>query len=147
MSDTYSAHRHQEWDERQLGHYEDFSDLTTDVNQEERGGGDYSIGEWFYSPKESTDPGWVEGFRVIYSGTWGNDNSPGASHYTQAEVFELPDEGDEYEAHLAEWEAQPEWAETDDDWEEEEPEDEDLEEEEEEEEDWDARLEADGLHE
>ena len=131
MSDTLSAHRHDEWAEKGLGDYSDFSDRTTDVNQEDRG--DHSIGQWFYSPQDAGDPGWIEGLRIIYNGTWGNDNSPGASHYTQAEVFEMPDEEAEYKAALANWEAQPEWAETDNDWEEDEPEDDELDEDEDEE--------------
>ena len=43
---------------------------------------------------------------VIYWGTYGNYNSPGASHYTWATIYSTVAE---YRAALAEWEAKPEW--------------------------------------
>jgi hypothetical protein len=50
---------------------------------------------------------------VIYFGTWGNDNSPGASVYTYAEVFDMddPEDAAEYEKRVRYWDSQPEWAE------------------------------------
>ena len=53
---------------------------------------------------------------MIYFGTWGNDNSPGASSYTNAEIFNMddPDDAAEYEKRVQEWETQPEWGSRDD---------------------------------
>ncbi len=79
-------------DELQARHEMEF------VNQEEDGP-DQLCGEWYIADDEK---------RVIIYGTFGNYNSPGASHYTEAEVY---DDEDEYRAALAEWEAKPEYTE------------------------------------
>ena len=92
MSDSYRMSDHKEWaaarlDEVWEGHEMEY------VNQEDDYG-DCLRGEWYIAN---------DGPRVIIWGTFGNYNSPGASHYTYAEVYG-PDEEDAYRADLAEWE-------------------------------------------
>ena len=58
----------------------------------------------------------IAGTRILtdpYFGTWGNDNSPGASTYTHAEIFNMDDAADaaEYQKRVKHWESQPEWEE------------------------------------
>lgn len=116
MSITVKAFDHEEWEEHSLQDYGEFSDRIAECNQEEFG--DCTRGEWFYIPEEVLPP--MKGVdygdlkpneRVIYSGSWGNDNSPGASMYTYAEIFDMddPEEAAEFEKRKAEWEACPEW--------------------------------------
>lgn len=128
MAFTVKASDHHEWEENSLQDYSEFSDCVGECNQRDRG--DYSIGDWFYIPDEplpamkDVDYGDSKpNERAIYFGSWGNDNSPGASHYTYAEIFDMddPEDAAEYEARKAEWEAYPEWIEEPSD--EEEPED------------------------
>jgi hypothetical protein len=81
-------------------------------------------GEWFYADDDKL---------VIYSGSFSDDHSPGASSYTYAEVFE---DADDYNHRLANWEACPEYLESededDDEWDDDdEDEDEDYEDEDE----------------
>lgn len=102
MSKHFNAFGHKEWDEAGLKDFGDFSDMIEYINQEDFG--DYTEGEWYYCDDEK---------RTIYTGTFGNYNSPGASSYTNADVYE-EDERDEYEKDKANLEAQPEYAETDD---------------------------------
>jgi hypothetical protein len=117
MSDTYNAFNHKEWSSAGLQDYENFSDSVEYVNQQDCGDG--SRGEWFYADKDTL---------TIYSGSFSDDHSPGASSYTYAEVFE---DADDYNRSLAIWEACPEYLESDedededDDWDEDEDEDED----------------------
>lgn len=101
-TESYTASNHKEWEKAGLKDYGDFSDCVEYVNQED----DYCDslrGEWWYADDETT---------TIYSGTFGNYNSPGASQYTYAEVF---CDADEYKAAVAEWEAKPEYLEHEDD--------------------------------
>lgn len=115
MSNTICAANHAEWDENSLADYGDFSDMVEYVNQGEDAFSGY--GEWYYIPEEVLPP--MKGVqyegkpneRVIYFGSYGNDNSPGASHYTHAEIFDMDDEDDaaEFETRKKEWEGMPEW--------------------------------------
>jgi hypothetical protein len=101
-STSYRGYDHKEWAAAGLKDYADFSDCVEYVNQED----DYCDslrGEWWYADDET---------RTIYSGTFGNDHSPGASHMTFAEVY---DEEEEYKEAVAVWEAQPEYLESEDD--------------------------------
>jgi len=56
------------------------------------------------------------GEHVIYFGSWGNDNSPGASSYTHAEIFDMPDKADAaaFAKRVKKWESQPEFVGEDD---------------------------------
>jgi hypothetical protein len=107
MSFTIRAFNHQEWKRYGLADYGDFADMVTEVNQGEDAFSGY--GEWFYIPDDPPP----KNDRVIYFGTWGNDNSPGASSYTHAEIFNMddPDDAAEYEKRVKDWESQPEWEE------------------------------------
>ena len=71
------------------------------------------LAEWFYIPDDPL-PG---NDRVIYFGSRGNDNSPGESSYTNAEIFNMDDEADaaEYAKRVKQWNSQPEWVEVEED--------------------------------
>jgi hypothetical protein len=107
MSRTISAFDSKAWDAAGLADYGQFSDMVDDRNVREAG--DHTCGDWFYSP-EKADPGWLDGSRVIYSGTWGNYNAPGASSYTGADIYDAGDPEDmaEYNATLSALQAEPE---------------------------------------
>ena len=137
MSHTVKASDHHEWDKNSLADYGEFSERVTECNQREWA--DFTTGQWFYIPDEVLPPMKDVDYgdqkpneRVIYSGSWGNDNSPGASHYTEAEIFDMDDAEDAaaFAERKAEWESQEEWLES-----EMEEEDEDLDDEDEDEED------------
>jgi hypothetical protein len=104
MSVTISAFNHDDWQYRRLADFADFADqlCERDVGEDAFGG----YGEWFFVP---VDP-LPNGDRVIYFGSWGNDYSPGASAYTNAEVFDGNDpvELAEFTLRVQEWEAKPE---------------------------------------
>lgn len=104
MPETLSAFDHDRWDRLGLADYSEFSDRTTDCNQEDLG--DCSQGEWYYIPDEPL----ANGDKVIYNGTWGNYNSPGASSYTYATIYS-PDEEEQFQAAKREWENTEEWLE------------------------------------
>ena len=72
------------------------------VNQEPDGFDCY-CGEWY----DFDDARWI-----IYWGTFGNYNSPGASHYTYAEIY---DTAEEYKEAVAAWEAKEEYNDTGED--------------------------------
>jgi hypothetical protein len=136
MPNTICAAKHAEWEENSLADYGDFSDMVEFVNQGEDAFSGY--GEWYYIPDEVLPPmqgvdyeGKTPNERAIYFGTYGNDNSPGASHYTYAEIFDMDDEEDaaEFEARKAEWEAKPEYIETDEESEDDDTDEEDGDEE------------------
>ncbi len=99
-STSYRAWDHAEWQAAGLNKVWDKHEMEY-VNQEEDGF-DCLRGEWFIADDDT---------RTIISGTFGNDNSPGASHYTYAEVY---DDTEEYRVALAEWEAKPEYLESED---------------------------------
>jgi len=125
MSISFNAFNHKEWASYNLADYADFSEKISEIRQ--RDIGDCTEGTWFYIPDE---PHTVEDqgtFRVIYHGTWGNYNSPGASSYTNAELYDIEDADDmaDFEKHKAELESAPEWLESDDEIDEDDFEDED----------------------
>ena len=111
MSININAFDHREWASHNLQDYGDFSDRISECNQEEMG--DHTIGEWFYIPDEplSITKDNPNERRVIYNGTWGNDNSPGASSYTWATIYDMtdPDDVAEYEKLKKQMEDAPEW--------------------------------------
>ena len=110
MPFTISAFNHAEWTRHGLADYGDFADQITEVNvSKDAFSGN---GEWFFVPNEPLP----NGDRVIYFGSWGNDNSPGASAYTNAEIFDAldPDQLVEFSKRVEHWENQPEFAEEDD---------------------------------
>jgi len=107
MCFTISAFNHEEWDRHGLQDYGDFADMVTECNVGEDAFSGY--GEWFFVPDDPLP----NNDRVIYFGTWGNDHCPGASMYTNAEIFNMddPDDAAEFEKRVKEWENQPEWLE------------------------------------
>ncbi len=114
---TVYGSNYREWAEHGLKDFGDFSDCIEYVNQTE----DYCdslAGEWYYCDDDAL---------VIYSGTFGNYNSPGASHYMSAEVYDRDGEGRAaYEKDKAGWESQDEYLPSEDEeegfWEDEEDE-------------------------
>jgi hypothetical protein len=80
----------------------DYSDCVEYVNQSEDYG-DCLRGEWYYGDDESL---------IIYYGSFGNYNSPGASCYTHSEQHETENE---YRAALQQWIDQPEYLESEED--------------------------------
>ena len=99
-SDSYTMSYHDEWE--RMGFRDDLPGDATYFNQRPDYGDCYR-GQWFTTDDER---------RVIYWGTFGNYNFPGASGYTYAEVY--PD-AETYAAAVAELEAFPEYLPTDDD--------------------------------
>lgn len=117
MPFTVKASEHQEWEENRLADYSEFSDMVEYVNQRPDYCDSYR-GDWYYIPDGVLPP--MEGVdygdqkpneRVIYFGSFGNDNSPGADSYTNAEIFDMddPEDAAEFEERKAEWEAAPEY--------------------------------------
>jgi len=107
MAFTVNAFNRPEWNRLGLADYGDFADQITEVNVGEDGFSGF--GEWFFVPEEPL----LNGDRVVYFGSWGNDNSPGASMYTNAEIFDGsdPDDVAEFAERVRHWESQSEYAE------------------------------------
>lgn len=102
MSITVPGHHYARWAKYGLPEFGDFAEKITECNQREWA--DHTSGEWWYVTEEGE---LLEGRRAIITGSWGNDNSPGASYYTQAEVYEKGDLG--FFEDLKWLESQPEW--------------------------------------
>ena len=100
MANTINALNYDEWAAYGLADYGDFSDGITECNMWEDSFSGH--GEWWFAAEEPLP----NGDYVIYFGSWGNDNSPGASMYTHAEMFESKEE---FDARVKDWENQPEW--------------------------------------
>lgn len=105
----YTAWDHKAWAEAGLKDYGDFSDCVEYVNQSEFGDGQLE-GEWWYADDDT---------RTVYYGSFGNDNSPGASSYTYADTF--PDDEAGYKEAVGRWEAYPEYLESEEEEEDERP--------------------------
>jgi len=105
MNFTINAFNHAEWQRHGLADFGDFADQITECNVGEDSFSGY--GEWFFVPEDPLP----SGERVIYYGSWGNDNSPGASLYTFAELFDVtdPDELAEFTLRVEFMEGQPEY--------------------------------------
>jgi hypothetical protein len=93
---TFTASDYKTWESEGLKDFDDFAECVEYVNQSEYGDGQLE-GEWYYGDDDTL---------VIYSGSFGNYNSPGATHFTQAEKFATEEE---YKEELAKWEATPEY--------------------------------------
>ena len=106
MPFSICAFHHAEWERHVLADFGDFADQIGEVNVGEDAFSGY--GEWFFVPEEPLP----NGDRVIYFGSWGNENSPGASSYTHAEIFDGDDPGElaEFHERVANWEGQPAYA-------------------------------------
>lgn len=109
------THRDARWSELGLDNLQNQWEMSF-FNQEDDGP-DQLKGEWFATDEDFRLP---DGSAVIFGGTFGNYNSPGASDYTQAEVYG-PDELDAFAERVKELDGFPEYLESDD--EEPEPED------------------------
>lgn len=94
-----SAFNHREWAERGLKDFSDFADCVSYINQKEYGDGQLE-GDWFFADDDT---------QTVYFGTFGNDNSLGASSYTFADQYQTQEE---YLAEVARLEAMPEYLET-----------------------------------
>jgi hypothetical protein len=111
MPYTINAFDDAEWERLKLADFGDFANQITEVNVGEDSFSGF--GNWFFvadKPLPNND-------RAIYFGSWGNDNSPGASMYTNAEIFDGldPDQLIEFSKRVKHWEGQPEYVEDDDD--------------------------------
>jgi hypothetical protein len=95
MSESYKASDYKSWKEAGLKNFEEFSYAIEYVNQ--RDIGDQLEGGWWYADDEKL---------TIYTGTFGNYNSPGASYYTNAEVY---DNEEEFKSEVAKLESMPEY--------------------------------------
>jgi hypothetical protein len=116
MSFTITEFNYDEWKLYGLKDYSDFAECVSECNQH-TWGDDTTSGEWFFVDDEPPLPPGEPDDRVIYFGTWGNDNSPGTSMYTHGEIFDMsnPNDAAKFEKRKAEWEAFPEWCETEED--------------------------------
>jgi hypothetical protein len=105
MALTVNAFSREEWQRLGLQDYADFADQITECNVGEDSFSGY--GDWFFV-LEGPLP---NGDRVIYFGSFGNYNSPGASTYTHAEIFDVTneDEAIAYMDRVRHWESQPEY--------------------------------------
>lgn len=122
MPFTINGFDHKGWEEHSLADFGDFADMITECNVR-TWGDDTTSGNWFYIPDEVLPPmqgvdygGVTPNERAIYFGSWGNDNSPGASMYTNAEIFDMDDEDDvaAFEMAKNDWEEYPEEIESED---------------------------------
>ncbi len=114
MSLTIDATDYRSWEAYGLLDYEDYAERVSEYNQRELG--DITEGSWFYA--DTTRLVNEQGvFRVIYSGSWGNYNSPGANSFTRAELYDInePQEEEDFKRDKASLEAEPEWLPTEDD--------------------------------
>lgn len=74
----------------------DYAECVEYVNQTEYGYGQLE-GEWYYADDESL---------TLYSGSFGNDNAPGADDWTNAHEF---DTKADYDRDVAIWQMMPEY--------------------------------------
>ena len=72
MPFTINAFDNVEWKRYGLADYEDFAEQISECNMGEDPSSGYC--EWYFVPDEPLP----NGDQVIYFGSWGNDNSPGA---------------------------------------------------------------------
>lgn len=115
MPFTLCAFNYDEWKRHGLADFGDFADKISECSIGEDGFSGY--GRFFFIPDDPLP----NGDRVIYFGSWGNDNSPGASAYTLAEIFDMsnPDDAKAFDKRVGDWESQPEYDENEsEDWEE-----------------------------
>lgn len=93
--------QHQAWKRAGLMEFSDFADCVEYVNQSEYGDGQLQ-GAWFYVDYDNF---------VLYYGTFGNDNAPGASSYTHAYLFdeESPSDGKAFHDEVEKFESYPEY--------------------------------------
>lgn len=82
------------WEQMSLKDFGDFADSVEYVNQAEDWA-DSFCGQWYFADPEKL---------VIYSGTFGNDHSPGSRMYTYAETF---DDSDQFLRTLKSWHKMP----------------------------------------
>lgn len=114
MAATFHANEYKVWD--QWGFRADLPGDVGDYVNQRHYGDDCLEGQWYATGPVVVDPTDGCPHQVIYFGTFGNYNSPGASHYTHATVYDTldPDDMAEYAADLARWEACPEYLDDDD---------------------------------
>jgi hypothetical protein len=98
MPTNYNAFNHKKWAEAGLREYGDFAECVEFTNQYELGDGQLE-GDWYYCDDENM---------VIYTGTFGNYNAPGADSYTNADKYDATEQA-EYDAEKARLEAMPEY--------------------------------------
>lgn len=87
-----------EWESRGLKEFGDYAESVEYVYDQPDYEGS-NRGEWFYADDET---------QTLYTGTYGNDHSPGASMYTWAEIFT---DADIYRFHVDKWNKAPAYVE------------------------------------
>lgn len=95
--EIYFADSHARWEEADLMDHANFAEFTTFVWQTEHGDGTLS-GSWWHGDEPT---------RTVYGGIFGTHNSPGASGYTWAVVF---DDVNNYEDAVSRCKQIPEYA-------------------------------------
>ena len=103
--ETYNA-RDKEWDALGLN----YDGLEMSFFNQQEDGFDTLRGEWFSIEDDCKR---LDGIKVVYGGTFGNYNSPGASDYTWAEVYQA-DEHDAFYARVKYLVSLPEYLDTED---------------------------------
>lgn len=105
MSFTICAFNNAEWSRFGLAEYGDFTEQISERNMGEDSFCGY--GQWFFVPDRPLPSNDL----VIYFGSWGNDNSPGASLHTHAEIFDAddPEEIAEFHVRVHQWQSAPEF--------------------------------------
>lgn len=101
-STNYRPSDYASWESAGLKDFGDYSD-SIEYREQRECYGDSLEGGWFYGDDDTL---------TIYSGTYGNYNSPGASHYTSADVY---DDREEYLAEVKRLDALPEYLDSDED--------------------------------
>lgn len=105
MAKTVAYDDHAQWEANGLLEYNEYAEFATNVNIRDEG--DHSTGIWFYIDVLALN------HIVIYKGTWGRYNSPGATSYTLATMYERTSATDmaKFEIEKLELESIPEYAE------------------------------------
>lgn len=106
MSNTIKACDYKTWELYGLKTFDNFAESVQFFNQE-TDFGDTTQGEWFYEETNHKAPDGTI-YHLIYGGTFGNYNSPGSSHHTWCEVYEV-NELKEFNARVAELETMDEY--------------------------------------
>ena len=103
MSISITAAQHDRWRRHGLDDYAQFAGRIRPCNVGQDGVSRY--GEWFFVPDEPLP----DGSRVVYFGSWDDDEAPGAPAHTHAEVFAGDDPEDlaEFILRVRHWDDQP----------------------------------------
>lgn len=101
MSVTVSARDFDGWNQYNLSDYGDYAECVEE-REVRTYNDDTTSGMWFYRPDALVTDVQGQTWRVLYTGTWGNYNAPGAWDYTQAVLYDPndPDDLNEYQSDV-----------------------------------------------